>query len=114
MKLRCENDERTDYLSKSVSLRYFHPSLYQNASDWVFVTEQGTSHSNDVRYLFFNFSLRTKMNLANRIFITASKRSLAQGNVFTNICQSFCSQRNCRSLHDVTSGRLVPRPFWGV
>ena len=42
-------------------------------------------------------------NLMNGNF-TARKRSLWQGNVFTPVCQSFCSQGGSRgSLYDVTS-----------
>ena len=32
------------------------------------------------------------ISVSNNVIITARKRSLGQGNIFTNVCQEFCSQ----------------------
>ena len=41
--------------------------------------------------------------LLRTVIITARKRSLGQGNIFTGMCQSFCPWGREGSLYDVTS-----------
>ena len=43
------------------------------------------------------------------VIVTARKRSLGQGNIFTSVCQEFCSQGGCLVLWGLCS-RGVPGP----
>ena len=73
------------------------------------------------------------MHLERKPIITAPKRSLEQGNVFTPVCQSFCSQwprkrtvrillecilvlkvfaKNCMKMKEIGPCPLDP-PMWG-
>ena len=56
-------------------------------------------------------SVNAPLHSSHAVFITARKRSLGLGNIFTNVCQEFCSQRGaCSRGFPLVWSRGVPGP----
>ena len=69
----------------------------------------GSSSSGKICYAIYRVNHGHLLTRCKELFITTRKRSLGQGNIFTSVCQEFCSQGGAWSSG---GGCLVPGGAW--